>query len=313
MEALPQELWDLVRELVTAARVCRDFHHAIFANPQTRARLTPRFDEVESQDVVFDDGGRCARFGDLPTDITPQYPDPNCNSAYVHSGHTLAALYSPASAPAVVHFRIDCFPNPNFCVTVTQAVRPKGKREKAFLMHPTLLEKTIAVAYFPDGDILRAGLGHRSTTQFGQGDIISVQVGLRDMNAASSNEPSWSQVVRMGAPTSLEDAVVSHNVHPYVIFFKNFRMVHHPLVFPYMDVSESPLRVGVCFTDAGENVRIVAPLSAGEGQFKPLLPTVPGTSPAVVLARKPSVPVADNQTKRSTGTMKMQPGSCQLC
>jgi hypothetical protein len=82
MEALPQELWDLVvsflthpvllsflatcflsyfvllvlqalelcslawvggggghlqRELVTAARVCRDFHHAIFANPQTRA------------------------------------------------------------------------------------------------------------------------------------------------------------------------------------------------------------------------------------------------------------------------------------
>jgi hypothetical protein len=34
----------------------------------------------------------------------------------------------------------------------------------------------------------------------------------------------------MGAPTSLEDAVMSHNVHPYVIFFKNFRMVQHPLV-----------------------------------------------------------------------------------
>ena len=69
-----------------------------------------------------------------------------------------------------------------------------------------------------------------------------------------------------------------------------------------MDVAESPLRVGVCFSDAGENVCIVAPSS----EFKPLLPTVPGTSAAVVLARKPSVPVlAGNRTKQSTG-------SCQL-
>jgi hypothetical protein len=55
----------------------------------------------------------------------------------------------------LTHLVVDA--DPDFCVTVTQAVRPKGKREKAFLMHPTLLEKTIAVAYFPDGDILRAG------------------------------------------------------------------------------------------------------------------------------------------------------------
>ncbi len=73
-------------------------------------------------------------------------------------------------------------------------------------------------------------------------------------------------------------------------------------MFPFLDVTESPLRVGVCFSDAGENVCIVAPSS----EFKPLLPTVPGTSAAVVLARKPSVPVlAGNRTKQSTG-------SCQL-
>ena len=135
---------------------------------QTATYAAPRFDEAESRDVALDDGGRCARFGDLPIDTAGRYPDPNCNAAYVHAGHTLAALHSSASTPAVVHFRIDCLPStvkssqvdcwpdltgvdlvvdadPEFCVTVTQPVRPE--RENAFL-------KTITVVYFSDGNVL---------------------------------------------------------------------------------------------------------------------------------------------------------------
>jgi hypothetical protein len=80
-------------------------------------RLTLRFDEVESRDVALDDGGRCARFGDLLTHTAGQYPDPNCNAAYVHAGHTLAALHSSALTLAVVHFRIDCDPSTHFVPT----------------------------------------------------------------------------------------------------------------------------------------------------------------------------------------------------
>jgi ribosomal protein S5 len=96
----------------------------------------------------------------------------------------------------------------------------------------------------------------------------------------------------------------TYDVHPYVIFFKNFAMVHQPLVraralsaararralhvmtmngmqvLPWVDALKWPqaLRIGVTFTQSDERVRIVAPPPPGSGvgaatTFEPLLPT----------------------------------------
>jgi hypothetical protein len=113
--------------------------------------------------------------------------------------------------------------------------------------------------------------------RYSKGDIISVQIGVRDVNtAASPHAPGWSRYYRrthcrrrrhhhhhhpvapcvrvreerlttrifttinpiLGRPIELakrplspgESVAEKYDVHPYVIFFKNFTMVHRPMV-----------------------------------------------------------------------------------
>jgi hypothetical protein len=95
-------------------------------------------------------------------------------------------------------------------------------------------------------------LGHRDTgereaARYTKGDIISVQIGTYDVSrAASPHAPGWSRYSAQDISV-MHDVLYLHGPHrvvpldrgkckvacdayPYVIFFKNFTMVHHPMV-----------------------------------------------------------------------------------
>jgi hypothetical protein len=123
---------------------------------------------------------------------------------------------------------------------------------------PVLLEYAHAHAPYRTRSPLQCSGKARKAAQFERGDIVSVQLGTRSNTNSPQSGPGWSRYFPGGLPSSSRTTLIAFtlnttraieaadqlnglwqpaavasgqlDVHPYVIFFKNGRMVHHPVV-----------------------------------------------------------------------------------
>lgn len=294
-------------DVAVAALVCRDFHSIVRANAQLSEVLTlPTFEEVEGSEVLIDEIDRRARFPGSHT----RYPsvdskvyacvraNPNATTAVVHflidcdpSYYFCLAVTTQSDYAAYNKTRQEAEGGGQ--------MKKKSKKWYSFLGLSKKEEKpehglsvlfpavswlsqarqsvSFMASYYHDGDIHANGnhapfnAKDTETAQFTKGDIITVQVGLRDLKTATSSASGWAEVITVTETHS--NRRNHHDVHPYVIFYKNFNMVYQPLVFPHVaGASAWPLRICAFFTAKDESVQIIAP-PPEKLPFCPLLPT----------------------------------------
>lgn len=301
-------------DVAVAALVCRDFHSIVRANAQLSEVLQlPIFEEVEGSEVLIDQLDRRARFpgsyADYPSLDSKVYAcvraNPNATTAVVHFridcdpseyfclAVTTQSDYAAFNKTQEGGGRVKKKSKKWYSFLGSRKKEEKPERPEhglsvlfpvvSWLSHAEQSVRFMA-SYYHDGDIHAHGnhapynAKDTETAQFKKGDIISVQVGLRDLKTATSSAPGWAEVITVTETHS--NRRNHHDVHPYVIFYKNFNMVYQPLVFPQVaGASAWPLRICPFFTAKDESVQIIAP-PPEKLPFRPLLPTAGRLSPA---------------------------------
>lgn len=293
--SLPREVWDLIFQylnyrahLASVCLVCRDFDSIIHSNQQLARKLMKaiRFANEHGSGVdVVDDGSAAV----CKTTRTG-YPHIFSHTAWVtYEADTATA--TPHSSLAsrnsrskeqlyLAHFSIDEEPSIYFSISLSM-VRTAVARVDCPLH--------FMISYFGDGDLHAYGSranyreSNRDEARFKKGDIISVQLGMYDAYKAHQSykftpkPQEWRRVVEAKNTRSriYDESVTNRDrfpSYPYVIFFKNFKMVHDPIVFP--DVEQWPVYVGAFLTKQGEKVTLMTPSPPAQ-RFAPVFPYPP--------------------------------------
>ncbi|ELR23552.1 Fbox domain containing protein [Acanthamoeba castellanii str. Neff] len=222
------------RDVAATVLTCTELFRLVLGNERLDYLLHfPTFDPQHSVDVRLQRDNTAAI---CDVNLPPGCPTWQRTAAFVKAPNT---THHRDDDTQIYHFRLVGTPSSKFCFAIS-AKRPETKASPADVPQWDLGRESLFMAYyFRSGSLHSYGspaLYRREAIEgarYEVGDVISIQLGTKSARESQDLPSEWKSPLRLidrGETSRKDEAEAAPERHPYAILYKNYQMVHDPLV-----------------------------------------------------------------------------------